>query len=384
MITKQHSSSYLLFFVLGVSFGVSFNGILSILNLTSFSFGFEDTRISPSPPALTSTPTATPPPVSFLKHGSLNTSSHDELKGNNSSLMHNMADRELFWRASMVPKRNGAPYEYVPKVAFMFLTKGPLPLAPLWEKFFKGYEGLYSIYVHSHPLFNDTTSQDSVFYGRRIPSQAVEWGTVSMIDAETPLANALLDFSNQRFVLFSEECIPLFNLTIVYNYLINSNHSYLESFVDKSDKGSRGRYNNQMWPTISVSDWRKGSQWFAVHRNHAIEIISDTKYYAVQNYCKQPCLPDEHYIQTLVNIISPEMNSNRTITWVDWSRRAPHPGRFIGKDISFRFLERMRYGSKCTYNGKDTSMCSLFARKFAPDTLEPLLAIAPALFGFNP
>lgn len=46
-----------------------------------------------------------------------------------------MRDEELMWRASMATKsrKNG-----VPKVAFLFLVKGSLPLAPLWEEFFKG------------------------------------------------------------------------------------------------------------------------------------------------------------------------------------------------------------------------------------------------------
>lgn len=57
------------------------------------------------------------------------------------------------------------------KVAFMFMTRGELPLGGLWERFFRGNEGLYSIYVHSNPSFNATDPQNSVFYGRRIPSK---------------------------------------------------------------------------------------------------------------------------------------------------------------------------------------------------------------------
>ena len=81
---------------------------------------------------------------------------------------HNTGDDELFRKAtSMVQSKNTV----VAKVAFMFLTKGPLPLAPLWEKFFAGHEGFYSIYVHSQPSYNETVPESSVFHGRRIPSQ---------------------------------------------------------------------------------------------------------------------------------------------------------------------------------------------------------------------
>ena len=87
------------------------------------------------------------------------------------SVVHDMTDEELLWRASMVPGVGEFPFKRVPKIAFLFLTRGPLPLAPLWEMFFRGQEGLYSIYVHSHPSFNGTVPQSSVFYGRRIPSK---------------------------------------------------------------------------------------------------------------------------------------------------------------------------------------------------------------------
>lgn len=58
------------------------------------------------------------------------------------------------------------------KIAFMFLIKGSLPLAPLWEKFFKGHKGYYSIYVHSDPSFKSSHEVNTgVFHGGRIPSK---------------------------------------------------------------------------------------------------------------------------------------------------------------------------------------------------------------------
>ncbi|KAK3036565.1 hypothetical protein RJ639_031006 [Escallonia herrerae] len=301
--------------------------------------------------------------------------------------MHNMSDKELFWRASMVPKIQEFPYNHVPKVAFMFLTPGPLPLAPLWEKFFKGHEGLYSVYVHPHPSFNESlVPEDSFLFGRRIPSQPVWWGTASMIDAERRLlANALLDFSNQRFVLLSDSCIPVFNFTTVYSYLMNTNTSFLELYDDPRKVG-RGRYNRQMWPVITIQQWRKGSQWFEIHRDLALQIVSDQKYYKVfEEFCQPPCYNDEHYIPTLVNILNGEMNSNRSLTWVDWSRGGPHPGKFAWGQITDEFLNRIRFGSgECMYNGNTTTICHLFARKFLPGALEPLMRIAPLVLGFKP
>lgn len=88
-----------------------------------------------------------------------------------SYLLHSMNDSELLWRASFAPQRKQYPFTRVPKIAFMFLTKGPLPLAPIWERFFKGHDGRYSIYVHSLPSFKPQFPSSSVFYKRQIPSQ---------------------------------------------------------------------------------------------------------------------------------------------------------------------------------------------------------------------
>lgn len=90
-----------------------------------------------------------------------------------SNLLHEMNDDELFWRASMVPMIEKYPFRRTPKIAFMFLTRGPLPLAPLWERFFKGNEKLFSIYIHSAPSYEPDFRPSSPFYGRQIPSQVL-------------------------------------------------------------------------------------------------------------------------------------------------------------------------------------------------------------------
>ncbi|KAH9619470.1 hypothetical protein KSS87_015687 [Heliosperma pusillum] len=367
------------------------------LNITSISISSLSpnlTLFAPEPPPPTLViPSPNAPSISSSNGSSTNeiiTSANiislEELGNINSNyVVHSMSDEELVWRASMIPQVEDYPFNHVPKVAFMFLTKGPLPLAPLWELFFKGHQGFYSIYIHTHPSYNDSWQHNSVFYGRRIPSQAVQWGSISMIDAEKRLlANALLDFNNQRFILLSESCIPLFNFTTVYNYLMNSKLSYIGSFDDPTKLG-RGRYNPKMDPDITIEDWRKGSQWFEVHRSLAIQMISDRKYYSIfEEHCHRPCYHDEHYFPTLANILFPGQIYNTSITRVSWSQAGPHPDRYIKWDISEEFLNRVRFGSNCTYNGNMTSMCFLFARKFVGDTLGPLLQIAPRLLAFDP
>ncbi|KAJ4909757.1 hypothetical protein Rs2_04378 [Raphanus sativus] len=121
---------------------------------------------TPPPPPTTPSPPPPPPPPSEPVHLGLKGFLRPPKK-----IMHDMEDEELLWRASMEPKIRSYPFYRTPKVAFMFLTKGHLPLTPLWEKFFRGHEDLFNIYVHSYPSNNESYPEGSVFHGRQIPSK---------------------------------------------------------------------------------------------------------------------------------------------------------------------------------------------------------------------
>lgn len=204
-----------------------------------------------------------------------------------------------------------------------------------------------------------------------------------MCDAERRLlANALLDISNERFVLLSESCIPVYSFSVIYNYIIRSKYSFMGAFDDHGPFG-RGRYNEHMSPVVNISDWRKGSQWFEVNRKLAITLVEDTKYYPrFEQYCRPACYVDEHYFPTMLTIEAGHMLANRSVTWVDWSRGGAHPATFGASDITEDFFKRLHDGHRCLYNNKNSSVCFLFARKFAPSTLQPLLRIAPKVLGF--
>ncbi|GAB4835864.1 hypothetical protein Ancab_000781 [Ancistrocladus abbreviatus] len=207
----------------------------------------------------------------------------------------------------------------------------------------------------------------------------VDWGKVNMVEAERRLlANALLDFSNQRFVLLSESCIPLFNFPTVYSYLTNSTKTYVGAYDILGPVG-RGRYNPLMRPHITPSQRRKGSQWFEMDRELALEVISDKKYIDI---FRNSCYGDEHYLPTLVSIKFWEKNTNRSVTWVDWSKNAPHPVMYHRPWVISEFLHRLKTNHTCEYNGEGGNICFLFARKFSPDSLHRLLRFAPKLMRF--
>ncbi|KAJ1266651.1 hypothetical protein BS78_08G168200 [Paspalum vaginatum] len=304
------------------------------------------------------------------------------------SAWHNMSDEELLWAASWQPLAARYPFRRTPKVAFLFLTRGPLPLAPLWDRFFAGAprRSLYSVYVHATPGYRPGFPPSSAFHGRLVPSQAARWGEASVLDAERRLlANALLDPGNGRFVLLSESCAPLFGFPAVHAYLTRSRHSFVGAFDDPGPNG-RGRYRPALAPEVRRRQWRKGAQWFELARGLAVAVVADARYYPkFRDHCRAPCYADEHYLPTLLTIEAPARIANRSVTWVDWSRGGAHPATFGEADVGEAFLRRLTATAQgnCTYNGQPAEVCFLFARKFAPGALRPLMQLAPKLLGYG-
>lgn len=84
----------------------------------------------------------------------------------------------------------------------------------------------------------------------------------------------------------------------------------------------------------------------------------------------------------MLTIQAGNLLANRSVTWVDWSRGGAHPATFGRSDITEEFMKRMFEGHSCLYNGKPSSVCFLFARKFSPSALEALFLLAPKYLGF--
>ncbi|KAK5817089.1 hypothetical protein PVK06_022012 [Gossypium arboreum] len=177
----------------------------------------------------------------------------------------------------------------------------------------------------------------------------VVWGKFSMVDIERRLlARSLLDPDNQQFLLLSDSCVPLHNFDYVYNYLMLTNVSFIDCFVDLGPHGT-GRYSERMMPEVEKNAFRKGSQWFSMKRQHAIIVMADNLYYRkFKNYCKphmdgRNCYSDEHYLPTFFNMIDPSGVANRSVTYVDWSEGKWHPRAFRAQDITFEFLKNLTF-----------------------------------------
>ncbi|XP_073060319.1 glycosyltransferase BC10-like isoform X4 [Primulina eburnea] len=244
-----------------------------------------------------------------------------------------------------------------PKIACLFIARNRIPLDMVWDAFFRGdEENRFSIYVHSRPgfLLNKATTS----------------------------------------------CIPLYNFSYVYDYIMSTNTSFVDSFADTKE----GRYNPKMDPVIPVDNWRKGSQWVVLTRKHVETIVQDDSVFPMfQWHCKKRslpefwreialpadaskehnCIPDEHYVQTLLAQKGLEGEiTRRSLTHSSWDlssskdpeRRGWHPLTYKLADSSpmliqsIKDIDNIYYETEyrrewCTSKGKP-SKCFLFARKF--------------------
>lgn len=298
----------------------------------------------------------------------------------------------------------GEKFEGPPKIAFLFIARQNLPLDFLWGSFFENADAAnFSIYVHSKPgfVFDESTTRSPLFYGRQLKNSIqVVWGESSMIAAERLLLEAALeDSANRRFVILSDSCVPLYNFSYIYNYVMASPRSFVDSFLDVKE----GRYNPKMSPVIPKKKWRKGSQWITLTRSHAEVIVDDEVVFPVfKKLCKRRppldaskgkqnlklqkqhnCIPDEHYVQTLLAMSNLENElERRTLTFTLWNEsltkmenKGWHPITFSYasaspqrlreiKDINHVYYETEFRTEWCRTNHTSVP-CFLFARKFS-------------------
>ncbi|KNA24963.1 hypothetical protein SOVF_010880 isoform A [Spinacia oleracea] len=292
-----------------------------------------------------------------------------------------------------------------PKIAFLFIARNRLPLDFVWDAFFReDKDKRFTVFVHSRPgfLFNKATTKSLYFLNRQVnDSVQVDWGSASMIQAERLLLEkALVDPANERFVFLSDSCVPLYNFSYTYDYIMSTSTSFVDSFSDT--KG--GRYNPKMQSIVPERNWRKGSQWVVLNRKHAEIVLKDETVFPVfQQHCQrkslpefwreQPfpvdtskqhnCIPDEHYVQTLLAQEGLEGEiTRRSLTHTAWDlsaskdreRRGWHPATYKFSDatsqliLSIKEIDNIYYETEsrrewCSSKGKP-SPCFLFARKF--------------------
>lgn len=144
-----------------------------------------------------------------------------------------------------------------------------------------------------------------------------------------------------------------------------------------------------MLPEVRLEDFRIGSQFWVLTRKHARLVVSDRRLWSKFSLpCVRldTCYPEENYFPTLLSMRDPRGCVPATLTHVDWSGRSDgHPRTYEAFEVGAELILSLRsdgprYGD-AEINGSDLSVSQrrdpfLFARKFSPDSIEPLMSIA--------
>ncbi|TKW30500.1 hypothetical protein SEVIR_2G042000v4 [Setaria viridis] len=299
-------------------------------------------------------------------------------------------DLRLFRRAALEAAA-GEEAAGPPKVAFLFLTNSDLTFAPLWERFFAGNAARFTVYVHADPAAALRLAPTPSFRGRFVAAKPTRRADASLIAASRRLlAAALLDDpANAYFALLSQHCVPLHSFNRLYAALFPpspppsaaARHrrlpSYIEVLTGEPQMPSRyaARGEGAMLPEVPYERFRIGSQFFTLARRHAVLVVRERRLWrkfrapCLPEAAQDECYPEEHYFPTLLDMADPAGVARYTLTRVNWTGSvAGHPHRYAAAEVTPRLIDELR-ASNHTHP-------HMFARKFAPDCLGPLLAIA--------
>ena len=309
------------------------------------------------------------------------------------------------------------PTAQLPKVALLFLTRGPMPLESIWRDFLgvepmntardtlkdsnttAAWQKYFSVYVHAAPGF--VFSEESFFgqFSINKPVQA-EWGKHSIIDAERKLVQASLrDPLNSFFILLSETHVPLYSAAATYLQLATAKHSRVHACGNSSDEddAERRMVYRMSWEMrgnetgITEDTWRKSSQWFGLIRSHAqlfakeriVNAAFDQFCYVEPNE-EEPgeftrfCVSDEHYIPTMLSIhkLEKECDCDGHMTRVVWSGNYMHPKTFGKVEATMETLRHeLRGESECRHGRVLERLAELVLQKIDKLMIEGVVDI---------
>lgn len=262
------------------------------------------------------------------------------------------------------------------KIAFLFMSRGPMPLEDVWREFFrwKADEKHYKIHIHVHKGYKIPST--SFFSGKELPEMeggGYLWGNMGQVHAIKRLVgHALKDPLTQWFTMMSESCIPLTNFRTLRNSLLG----FDKSIVNACDMGAGEMETHTRWrPGLDEVGfqkkwWRKSGTWFALMRDHAVMFVEEKKFES--GWEKVPCC-DEHY---LPSVLAYHGQDNRTTCTdgychVHWpSLIAMHPHTYSGDEITpelFQHLSQPEGNSKgfAKQCSGVEGHCHFTARKFS-------------------
>lgn len=269
------------------------------------------------------------------------------------------------------------------KIAFLFLTRGPLPLEDIWREFFKwnADANQFSVYVHPHHGFKYPPT--SYFYQKEVRSteKTVSWGGMSQVRAMRTLTEkALEDPDNEWFCLMSESCIPLVPFTTWRSIMMANTKSIINAcWLDPAETERETRWKPGLDDVgLKKESWRKSANWFALRRKHAQIFVDERK---LEPGFEGVICVDEHYLPTILAHYGLDNETTCTdgLAHVNWPNlMAMHPKTYSPDEVNTELFAYFQtpigltpgFSQQCS---GFPELCHFTARKFNGNSKHALL-----------
>lgn len=126
-----------------------------------------------------------------------------------------------------------------------------------------------------------------------------------------------------------------------------------------------------MLPEVTFDKFKVGSQFFTLTRRHALMVIQERRLWKKFRLpcLRRACYPEEHYFPTFLSMADAKGCTGYTLTHVNWTDTVNgHPHTYIPSELSPGLIYSLRQSIFV--------QPYMFARKFSPDCLQPLMDMA--------
>lgn len=213
------------------------------------------------------------------------------------------------------------------KIAFCFCCKNSINNLPLWEKFFRGNEDYFDVYVHAADRLS--VKQDFV-KDNLITEYHTTWGDFYL--AVMGLYEKACLQGNKKIILVSGACVPVKSFSVVYSYLTKDDNSYLayQPHIAKTDtqrktlEGNFQRFLNNSYRSsdflreIDVKHWYYNETWSILNRFHAQLILRHA--WLLERFREMGCFAYDENFPSYVLSMNGELNKvvNKRTTFANW------------------------------------------------------------------
>ena len=122
------------------------------------------------------------------------------------------------------------------KIAFLFLTMDNPNFPKLWDKYFKGHEDKYNIYIHPKYPEKVTWRKKNIIKNLK----ETGWGFITQAYIELMKEAINHDLDNYKFITISESCVPIKTFEQFYEAVISDPRSWVKKMhIQRYDQEAR-------------------------------------------------------------------------------------------------------------------------------------------------